>query len=894
MVWNDRIEEPTVTGADDFGRDGSGRPPFEDGFPPGAGPYDDSAPTTEFSRLVFDDEAEFPGPRNGSAGPGGPGGPGGPNGPGGPVGARMRDGRDPRGAFGGPEQSGRPGSGGPGGLGGSGGPGGMPGGPGGQGGPGGPQGPESANRPTRPIRPRPAGAPGGPVVPPGSAFRDQPPAGGRGPAEGGRAPGEPGRAQRPMMPQMQPPPARGPQPGPRNQGPDGRGAFGVPQQRDANADSGPTPRRSPGARGAEALRQAQQFDVFRRDPVVPQQASPADGNDFDEAADRTPLPRDERDPREQRDQRDQRDPREQRGQVDISVFDAAPEPPERPGFDLRAPLRGPASYDQPTDIIPAIIDEPGQDSFGQNSFGQDSFGRHPGGQNTDGHGFGAEEAQGFGAPQGFAAPQPEEQAFGEQGFPGANNAGFGAPQGFPPAGGPGFGTDNADTGFGAQGFGHESAEAGFGAPQGFPPAGAPGFGADNPDAGFGAHGFGHEGAEAGFGAQQGFPHANAPGFGADNADAGFGAQGFGQEGAEPGFGAPQGFPPVGGPQGFGSEREDAVGFDGQQRFGEPGFGAPQNFPPAGGFGADEAVFDNQQGFPPAGEPSFNSRQHFQGEAQGFQGEAQGFPPAAPAPQPFGAENAEPVFPTAQDAHSAGIDPQATFGGPQAFAPQAGNDPSFGARPVEETPFGAAESAPSAPAGPATPAAPIFGAPEGGMPSFGDRPLTPNTSPDYGLGAGNNAGNNPGAAEPQAEPPLAAHLDPPRFEPAPPVFDDPAEGVEFGGAGEKPGPVFATPTVAITPAEAVGEYDDYDGEDELDEDADGDAEPEMLVPWANAGSENADAGELENQAGADDLYDTDGEPYDDVPRVPPYDDAELAAVTGSSTSGATCATTSCPT
>nr|WP_223297514.1 nicotinate-nucleotide--dimethylbenzimidazole phosphoribosyltransferase [Catenulispora acidiphila] len=240
-----------------------------------------------------------------------------------------------------------------------------------------------------------------------------------------------------------------------------------------------------------------------------------------------------------------------------------------------------------------------------------------------------------------------------------------------------------------------------------------------------------------------------------------------------------------------------------------------------------------------------------------------------------------MFPTAQDAHSAGIDPQATFGGPQAFAPQAGNDPSFGTRPVvEETPFGSATESGHA--------APVFGAPEGGMPSFGDRPLTPNTSPDYGLGAG------VGGGEPQAEPPLGAHLDPPRFEPAPPVFDDPAEGVEFGGAGEEAGPVFATPTVAIAPVEPVGEY----AEDAvLDEDADGDAEPEMLVPWAATSAENADAGELEGQgpnqpAGPDDLYDAelydtdlrdtdpydaDGEPYDDVPRVPPYDDAELAAV-----------------
>jgi nicotinate-nucleotide--dimethylbenzimidazole phosphoribosyltransferase len=182
------------------------------------------------------------------------------------------------------------------------------------------------------------------------------------------------------------------------------------------------------------------------------------------------------------------------------------------------------------------------------------------------------------------------------------------------------------------------------------------------------------------------------------------------------------------------------------------------------------------------------------------------------------------------------------------------------------------------------AAEQFGAPEGGMPSFGDRPLTPNTSPDYGLGA---------IAEPQGEPPLGAHLDPPRFEPAPPVFDDPAEGVEFGGAGEEPGPVFATPTVAIPPAEA-----EYAEGAALDEDADGDAEPEMLVPWANAGSENAEYAEnAENADGADpdglgrlqgpdDLYDIDdididvdidGEPYDDTPRVPPYDDAELAAV-----------------
>jgi len=90
-------------------------------------------------------------------------------------------------------------------------------------------------------------------------------------------------------------------------------------------------------------------------------------------------------------------------------------------------------------------------------------------------------------------------------------------------------------------------------------------------------------------------------------------------------------------------------------------------------------------------------------------------------------------------------------------------------------------------------------------------------------------------------------------------------------------------VAITPADAAAEY----AEDAvLDEDADGDSEPEMLVPWANGGFENAEAGEVDGQGqplGPDDLYDydaeydADGEPYDDTPRVPPYDDAELAAV-----------------
>ena len=655
----------------------------------------------------------------------------------------------------------------------------------------------------------------------------------------------------------------------------------MPQQRDSNADSGPTPRRpSPGARGAEALRQAQQFDVFRRDPVVPQQASPADGNDFDEAADRTPLPRDERDPRDLRDPRNDRDPR---GQVDISVFDASPEPPqERPGFDLRAPLRGPASYDQPTDIIPAILDDPAQDSFG----------RHPGAQNTDGHAFGDEAAAGFGTqqgfppgPQGFATPQPEEQAFGEQGF---GEQGFGE-QGFSDQG-------FSDQGFSDQGFPAGNA-SGFGAQQGFPPAGD--------EAGFSRQQFGAQGAEAGFGAQQGFPAAgDEPGFGNQQQ-----------------FSAQQGFPPAGDEAGFGRQQFGAqgaeLGFGGRQQFGaegaEAGFGAPQGFPPAGGFGADDAVFDNQQGFPPgqgfgaeagdamsqgfqpAGESDFDARQGFSPSApqgfgaenadfsftsrQGFPAAGQGFPPAEEQGFPeqgfpeqgFPEQGfAEQGFPPAQDAHSAGIDPASTFGGQQAFAPQAGNDPSFGARPVEEMPFGAAEQAAAAP--------PVFGAPEGGMPSFGDRPLTPNTSPDYGLGAG-------AVAEPQAEPPLGAHLDPPRFEPAPPVFDDPAEGVEFGGAGEEPGPVFATPTVAIPPADGA----EYVEGAALDEDADGDAEPEMLVPWAaTAGSENAEALEADGlQQGPDDVYDADpydtdlfdadGEPYDDTPRVPPYDDDALAAV-----------------
>ncbi|MEY9856730.1 nicotinate-nucleotide--dimethylbenzimidazole phosphoribosyltransferase [Catenulispora sp. GAS73] len=658
-----------------------------------------------------------------------------------------------------------------------------------------------------------------------------------------------------MMPSMQPPPGRGPQPGPRNQGSENRGGFGVPQQRDSNADSGPTPRRSPGARGAEALRQAQQFDVFRRDPVVPQQASPADGNDFDEAADRTALPRDDRDPRDLRDLRDPRDPR---GQVDISVFDA-PEAPERPGFDLRAPLRGPASYDQPTDIIPAVLDDPGHDSFGQHPGSPNN----PNGQNAD---FPADEAPGgFGTPQGFppgpqgfAAPQVEEQAFGEQGFPPG-------PQGF--AGPQGYGAPQGDEqAFGEQGF--APGPQGYGAPQGdeqafgeqgFPPA-PQGFGLpQGEEQAFGEQGFPPVN-NAGFGTPQGFPSAGAPAFGAEGEDA-FGGHGFGAEGAEAGFGAPQGFPPAGGTQGFppvGGFGADEAVFDGPQ-----GFGAESGHPP---FPPGQPVFDARQGFPPA--PSFGEAEE-PGTEPSFGSRPQGFPPAAD----------EPVFPPAQDAHSAGIDPQATFGGPQAFAPQAGNDPSFGARPGGEPSFGAspvdepvfgaaAEAAASAQSAPPTP---VFGAPEGGMPSFGDRPLTPNTGPDYGLGA-----------EAQAEPPLGAHLDPPRFEPAPPVFDDPAEGVEFGGAGEEPGPVFATPTVAIAPVEDAA----------LDEDADVDAEPEMLVPWAaTAGPESAEAeaaefeGQVQGpvpvpapvQAVDDDLYDTDGEPYDDVPRVPPYDDAELAAV-----------------
>jgi nicotinate-nucleotide--dimethylbenzimidazole phosphoribosyltransferase len=661
-------------------------------------------------------------------------------------------------------------------------------------------------------------------------FRDQQQqsAGGRGAVDGRPLPGgDPVRERRPMMPPMQPPPARGPQPGPRNQGPDGRGGYGdrVPPQRDSNADSGPAPRRqSPGARGAEALRQAQQFDVFRRDPVVPQQASPADGNDFDEAADRAPAPR-------PRDERDLRDPREARGQVDISVFDAAPapDPAERPGFDLRAPLRGPASYDQPTDIIPAILDEPGQDSFGQHpgqesfgqqpgqdSFGQDSFGQQPGHEQFGQH----PGPDAFGAPQGFAAPQPEEPAFGEQGFPPANNVGFGAPQGFSQPAASGFGDDDITAyqpfvaGGPGQGFTPEAAESGFGLPQDFSQPGS-GFGDDDITAyqpfvaGGPGQGFAPEPAESGFGAPQSFLQA-----------------------PEPGFGAQQGFPPAAGPQGF---------------------------PPAGGVrGTDEAVFGAQQGFPAAAPQGFGV------EPEAVEA-ADGFPPPADsvfAPHPgFTPAEEQPAFPPAQDAHSAGIDPAATFGGPQAFAPQAGNDPSFGARPVEE---------PAA-------APPVFGAPEGGMPSFGDRPLTPNTSPDYGLSGVANA-------EPHPEAPLGAHLDPPRFEPAPPVFDDPAEGVEFGGAGEESGPVFATPTVAIAPAEAGAEYaDEYADDEALDEDADGDTEPEMLVPWANAAGDGAGGGDPEAAEAeellqaADDLYDTDGEPYDDVPRVPPYDDAELAAV-----------------
>src|SRR5206468_922739 len=120
-------------------------------------------------------------------------------------------------------------------------------------------------------------------------------------------------------------------------------------------------------------------------------------------------------------------------------------------------------------------------------------------------------------------------------------------------------------------------------------------------------------------------------------------------------------------------------------------------------------------------------------------------------------------------------------------------------------------------------------------------------------------------------------------------------VEFAGGTEDsgPGPVFATPTVAIAPADAFADYaeadqgtapDDEYTDDYIDDDADTDAEPEMLVPWA-APAETAETADIADTADpaelteedAGDPYDEVLEPFDDAPRVPPYDDAELAAV-----------------
>ncbi|MFL6113301.1 MAG: nicotinate-nucleotide--dimethylbenzimidazole phosphoribosyltransferase [Catenulispora sp.] len=609
----------------------------------------------------------------------------------------------------------------------------------------------------------------------------------------------------------------------------------MPQQRDSNADSGPAARRSPGARGAEALRQAQQFDVFRRDPVVPQQASPSDGNDFDDAADRTQPP-----------QQPQQQPREGRGQVDISVFDAGG-PPERPGgFDLRSPLPG-ASYDQPTDIIPAVVDNPGRRD--------DSFGRRPGPQNADPRGFAGrqQDERGFGNAPGYGGPQDDEQDFGNApGFEGQQHD----QQGFGNA--PGFGGQQHD-------------ERSFG--------NAPGYGDPQHDEqSFGQQGFDQQGFDQQAFDQQGFDQQ------------GFDQQGFGNAGGfdgqqheQQGFGSAPGF---GGPQ------HDDRGFGNPLAFGDPqhdeqGFGQ-QGFPPAGADPADQprAGFRGPQGFPPrSGGEQPEDQQDFR--PQGDDEPVFSFPP--PAPPPFVGQQ------QGSGAHgfSDAIDPAATFGGPMPVPPRAGSDPSFNSRPAfpsaaddadfpSEASTGLGELRAFGPNGESPLAGPVFGPPEGGLPSFGDQPLTANTAPGYGL---------PQAPEEQAadSPFPGAHFDPPRFEPAPPVFDDPAEGTEFAQnaefaqnpefapGGEDPGPVFPTPTVAITPAEPYAEYPEADAPAAEDDDADGDAEPEMLVPWA-APAETADPADgLAAESDLADPYDENLDPDDGAPRVPPYDDAELAAV-----------------
>ncbi|MFD0636962.1 hypothetical protein ACFQ9X_40730 [Catenulispora yoronensis] len=394
--------------------------------------------------------------------------------------------------------------------------------------------------------------------------------------------------------------------------------------------------------------------------MVPQQTSPADGNDFDEAADRTPLGRDGRadgrgpDPRTP-------DPRVQdgRGQVDISVFDGG-EPAERPGsFDLRSPLPGSASYDQPTDIIPAIVD----DSEPRPNPGS----RRPRTQNAENRGYGAAPTT-----PPFGAPQNEEPAydpFGGQGFPPANPHGdaFAAP-GFPPAAEE---QPPAGAGFPPVGFGAETAEdpqAGFGVPPGFPPA-APGFG---PEAEF-SHEFPGQAAHE-------FP-GQAPG----QIPGEFPGQALGE-------------------------------FPGQ---------LPHEFP-----GQAPA----QGGFPPQAEdePSY------------------GFPPPVPPPflnqAPNQALNQLPnQAPNAHGFGEAGLDPAATFGGPMPFPQQAGSDPSFNSRsafppaaevagfpaPPAEIPTGLGDLRAFGPNGESPLAGPVFG-PDGGLPSFGDRPLTATTGPDYGL------------------------------------------------------------------------------------------------------------------------------------------------------------------
>src|SRR5260221_14203342 len=83
-----------------------------------------------------------------------------------------------------------------------------------------------------------------------------------------------------------------------------------------------------------------------------------------------------------------------------------------------------------------------------------------------------------------------------------------------------------------------------------------------------------------------------------------------------------------------------------------------------------------------------------------------------------------------------------------------------------------------------------------------------------------------------------------------------------------------PTVAITPI-VEGDAQYADGLYEVDIQ---DQEPEMLVPWDSPAGDGAEAADLADSADlAEDEYDDADEDGAHALRVPPYEDAELAAV-----------------